>query len=484
MVYRNSFGFKRIGDAVCMSQRIPRTGAELLPLPDFHDDDDLFGDDASSLVTHPRRRLVRIILPILLVILLLIGVVLTIKLRTHLVYQTREVTLGDLALTVTASGLLHTNIYAVNFTGNGKLAAINVNVGQQVKKNQVLAKLDPTSLQNALNEAQANVEAAQTALDNANANYGAIQSANTVRAQAIATNTIIHATPGVGSSVRVPTVKATDPIPTQPLVITETVDNVRETEALGQIKSAQKALDLAQTKVATAQYNLNNALLKAPHDGTIATLNGNVGGAPGATFIQIVDSASLQLQVNVDEAHIGAVTTGDSVSFIVDAYPNQSFMGNVVTVLPLGQSIAGRVTYPVLIAIMSAVPASVHLFPDMTVHATITTDERTGVLVVPARALAFARGAALPRAETGNQSLVKGVQMQKALTRAKSMVQDQQQDVSQESPMPAVVLERNAYDKITVVPIVVGMTNGTEYEVLDGLSVGDVVLVGTRTSSN
>ena len=474
-----------------MSQHIPRTGTELLPLPDFHDDDDLFGDDASSLVTRPRRRLIRILLPLVLLILLLMGTVLTVKLRTHLVYQTRKVTLGDIALTATSTGLLHTNIYTVNFMGSGKLATINVTIGQYVEKNQILAKLDPTSLQNALNEAQANIEAAQTALDNANANYAAIQAANSVAiqaansasVQAISNNTI-RAIPGEGASTNVPALATTGPVPARSLLVAGSVDTVGATEALGQIKSAQKALALAQTKVATAQYNLNNALLKAPHGGTIATLNGTAGGEPGAPFIQIVDPSSLQLQVNVDEAHIGAVSIGDSVSFIVDAYPDQSFDGTVATILPLGQATSGRITYPVLIAMMSAVPASVHLFPDMTAHATITTSKHTGVVIVPASALAFAHAAVNQQAATGNQRLVDPVQMQEALTRAKGMVQNQLQAASLENPIPAVVLERNAYAKISVIPIVVGMTNGTEYEVLDGLAAGDVVLVGARTSSN
>src|SRR5450432_805140 len=190
MVFRNSFGFKRIGDTLSMSQHIPRTGTEILPLPDFHEDGDFFDDDASSLVTRPRRRLMRIILSMVLLVLLLAGIVLMVKLRTHVVYQIKKVTLGDLTLTATAAGLLHANVYTVNFMGSGKLAAINVNIGQHVKKNQMLAKLDPTSLQDALNEAQANVGAAQTALDNANANYEAIQSAMGASAQPASSNTM------------------------------------------------------------------------------------------------------------------------------------------------------------------------------------------------------------------------------------------------------------------------------------------------------
>ncbi|MBV9614585.1 MAG: efflux RND transporter periplasmic adaptor subunit [Ktedonobacteraceae bacterium] len=462
-----------------MSQHTPQSGQELLPLPDFHDDEDLF-DDEASLMMHPRRRRILIILSIVLLPLLLIGGVLVVKFRTHVVYQTRRVVQGDLVLTVNTTGALHTNVYTVDFMGTGKLAVINVAVGQQVTQGQILAKLDPTSLQNAFDEAQVNVEAAQTALDNANANYTAIQSASQYPVAGASTASVnsVRISPG-GSRVNTTT---------QPEVVvpgqTGGTDRVQEVEALGQIKAAQKALTLAQTKLDTAKYNLNNAILKAPHGGTVATLNGVVGGEPGATFIQIVDPASLQLQANVSETDVGSVAVGDAVSFSVDAYPGQSFNGNVEAISPLGQSTSGVVTYPVLITMVSAVPASIHLFPGMTAHARIITKERTGVLVVPASALAFARAAEKPRAETGNQAIIEHSQMQNALSRANDMLQNQQQNVSQENAVPAVVLERNAYDKITAIPIVVGLTNGTEYEVLDGLSASDVVLVRAWTSSN
>ncbi len=431
-----------------MSQHIPQSGQELLSLPDFHDDGDLF-DDEVVLTGHPRRQRVLLVLAIVVLALLLIGTVLVIKYRTHIVYQMKKAVQGDLVLTINARGSLHTNVYAVNFMGAGQLVAINVTVGQRVKKDQILATLDPTSLRNAVDEAQLNVEVATTALDNANANYDAIRSA-----------------PQKPSSQSA-----------QPLV-------VQETEAQGEIKAAQKGVSLAQAQLEIAKYNLSNSVLKAPHDGIVATLDGAVGGEPGATFIQIVDPSTLELQANVNEADIGAVKVGEAVSFSVDAYPGQVFNGNVVTISPLSQTVGGAVTYPVWINVVSVVPPSVHLLPGMTATATITTKERTGVLLIPASALAFALAGEKPRPETGNQSIIERAKIQSTLSRANDMLKNEQQDISQENPMPAVVLEHNAYDKIVAIPIVVGLTDGHEYEVLDGLSANDKVLVGARTSSN
>jgi HlyD family secretion protein len=455
-----------MGDAICMSQYIPQSGQDLLSLPDFHDDGDLFDDGDTALVAHPRRRRVLILLSIILLAVLIIGGVWFIKYRTHVVYQTKKVVQNDLVITVNAAGSLHTNIYTVNFMGSGVLAAINVAVGQHVSKDQILATIDPTSLQNALNEAQGNVAVAQTVLDNANANYAVIlaayQTSKAPSTISISGNGASHA-------------DATSDV--SPTVTPET-NVVQVTEALGQIKLAQKALALAQAEVDTAKYNLNNTILKAPHAGTIAMLNGTVGAEPDATFIQIVDLSALQLQANVKEANIGAIVVGDAVSFSVDAYPGQSFNGNVVTISPLGQLNSGVVTYPVWITLLSAVPASIHLLPEMTVSAAIVTQERTGVLLVPASALAFAQTA------PANLSSIDHAQIHAAFNKANAMAQNQQQDVSQENPLPAVVLERSVYDKIVAIPIVVGLTNGSEYEVLDGLSVNAVVLVGAQTSSN
>jgi HlyD family secretion protein len=454
-----------MGDAIYMSQHVPQSGEELFSLPNFHDDGDLFDDD-TALVAHPRRRRVLILLSIILLAVLIIGGVWFIKYRTHVVYQTQKVVQNDLVITVNATGSLHTNIYTVNFMGSGILAAINVAVGQHVSKDQILATIDPTSLQNALNEAQGNVAVAQTVLDNANANYAVILAAYQT-SKASSTSSIS----GDGASHA----DATSDV--SPTAMPET-NTVQVTEALGQIKLAQKALALAQAEVDTAKYNLNNTILKAPHAGTIAMLNGTVGAEPGATFIQIVDPSALQLQANVKEANIGAIVVGDAVSFSVDAYPGQSFNGNVITISPLGQLNSGVVTYPVWITLLSAVPASIHLLPEMTVHAAIVTQERTGVLLVPASALAFAQTA------PANLSSIDHAQIHAAFNKANAMVQNQQQDVSQENPLPAVVLERSVYDKIVAIPIVVGLTNGSEYEVLDGLSVNAVVLVGAQTSSN
>src|SRR6266496_5098102 len=333
-----------------MSQQSQRSDEEVLPFPDFHED--LFASDPPE--PHPRRRLI-IISSILLALLLLAVVLVVVGLhRPRIVYQTQRVTEGDLVLTVNANGLLHTTMYTVNFVGSGKLAEVTVNVGQQVKKDQILAKLDATSLQNALNAAQANVTAAQTAQANAKANYDATLSANKANVDSAwkaleSADKLLEQVKKTKSSIIFSIALASVDAANQQLVNARTQQTVQNTAAQGLINAAQTALTTAQAQLMTAKYNLSNAVLKSPHNGIIVMIDGIVGGTPGAPFIQVVDPASVQVQANVDESNIDSVAVGDIVKFSLNAYHDQSFEGKVAAISPLGQSISNIITYPVLI---------------------------------------------------------------------------------------------------------------------------------------
>ena len=109
-------------------------------------------------------------------------------------YQKQQVTQGNFSLTVSATGPVQSATYNVVFSGSGILQQIDVSVGQTVVKGQVLAKLNKTSLQDALNAAQAMVLSAQTGVNNAGANLSkseaesnaSVQSAQTALNNAIA----------------------------------------------------------------------------------------------------------------------------------------------------------------------------------------------------------------------------------------------------------------------------------------------------------
>src|SRR5712692_8300505 len=133
---------------------------QLLALPGFGDDDD-DDDDGSAPIPGPRppwwrRRGGIITIAIILLIALLGGSLFFLRSsRTPVTgFQFATVKQGTFALTISATGPLQGGTYNLSFSGSGTIAEIDVAVGQKVKQGQVLAKMDATSLQDALNQAQ------------------------------------------------------------------------------------------------------------------------------------------------------------------------------------------------------------------------------------------------------------------------------------------------------------------------------------------
>src|ERR1700730_842516 len=112
------------------------------------------------------------LLSALLVILILLGLVLPNVLRRRTItYQSQQATQGNFDLTINATGPIQSGTYNVVFSGSGKIAEIDAKIGQTVKKGDLLAKLDKTSLQDALDEVQASILSNQSSLQTAQNNY-------------------------------------------------------------------------------------------------------------------------------------------------------------------------------------------------------------------------------------------------------------------------------------------------------------------------
>jgi HlyD family secretion protein len=154
---------------------------ELLPLPYFNDEDKDGEDVTTSAPVWVRsgsswwkRRGLLIVIAVLLMLILLGGLAFPIV-QGRMAHSTpgyTQVTRGNFALTVSATGPIQSATYNVDFSGTGKIAEIDVSVGERVTQGQVLARMDKTSLQDAVNSTQAAVLSAMTALNNAQNTYG------------------------------------------------------------------------------------------------------------------------------------------------------------------------------------------------------------------------------------------------------------------------------------------------------------------------
>ncbi len=271
--------------------------------------------------------------------------------------------------------------------------------------------------------------------------------------------------------------------------------NSSNTTSQTSVTTEQGLVNEALAQLAADQHDLDNATLLAPHDGIVTVINGNVGGLPGVptnvssantttppststttpgTFIQLVDTQALQVQANVNETDMANLQVGEPVTFTVNAFNGRTFTGTVSAIAPNGQTVSNVVTYPVTIDVDPKSLNGARILANMTANVNITVIHHTSVLLIPVDAVNFARLAA-------QQGLVDRQAVSNAMRQARqtlTTLEGKNPNIVTESPIPTFVLERDK-DQFVVKPVVLGLTDGTQYEVLNGLSTKDKVVTGT-----
>lgn len=433
---------------------------------------------------YPRnKRLVRVASAALLLILVAALALVVISTRAAVTHYAK-IRQGNLTVSFPASGVLQTATYGASFAGSGVVKEVDVTVGQMVNEGDPIAKLDTTLLQDAYNEAQTAVTSAQTALNDAQNNLQAVQAQTAAQATA-AYDAEQSAINGCKANDTACVQRAQDAYASA-----QAQENHDNAVAQQEFDSAQAALNTAQARLQTAQDNLNGAVLTAPHSGSISAINGSVGNVvagmsaatPSGPFVQIADLNSLQVQTNVGVNHISGVQKGDAVQISVPVAGAQTYSGAVDSVSPIGVNNGGVLTYPVTIDLAPQGGTTAKLLPGMKSNVVITTAQRVGVLLIPASAVTFASAAA----DRKHGGFLTAAQTQAAMTKARNMGLDLQNsgtDDTQDNPTPAFILQY-VKNKWVVQPVILGLTDGTSYEVLStDLTVGDSIVSGQSNSA-
>lgn len=236
------------------------------------------------------------------------------------------------------------------------------------------------------------------------------------------------------------------------LVAADEYDNAKlsYTQAKEQVASAKEEVQRAQT-------NLGYATITSPIDGVVLSKSVEEGQTVAASFstpelFKIAqDLTNMQVVADVDEADIGDVKEGERVSFTVDAYPDDTFEGTVKQVRQEATTTNNVVTYEVVI---SAPNADLKLKPGLTANVTIYTAERKGVLSVQSKALRFT-----PQKETvGKMKIV---------------------DQTGNAKNKVWTIEGNS---IVAHKVNIGMTDGTNTQILNGISAGVKVVTGLNVT--
>ena len=153
-----------------------------------------------------------------------------------------------------------------------------------------------------------------------------------------------------------------------------------------QIASAEVQVAQAGIALERAQNDLAKATLHAPFAGVITAVNINQGEQTGAILMEIVDTNSLEVILDVDEVDIGNISVGQPAVITLESWPNDEIEAEVVTIAPRQKVNQGNalVTYEVS---MSLGDTELPVLVGMTANASLITDEKEGVLLISNRAI-------------------------------------------------------------------------------------------------
>lgn len=349
--------------------------------------------------------------------------------------ETSPVVRQTLSSTVTASGIVNAqNSVSVGTQVSGTISALYVDFNSRVRRGQILARLDPSTVQAQLDQARANLAQAQAQAAAANANAGgaesniAVASANSqaqsaaigaaygnvaksqaaltlaqqqlTRDQALLNQGFIAqasvdtdlSNVGQAQAALAAAQASMAQVRAQAQASSASVNQATQTAA-GQADSAQAAqasVAAAQAQVQLDAVNLDHTIITSPVDGTVVARAVSVGQTVAASFNTPTlftiaqDLRKMEVDINVAEPDIGNVKAGNAVDFSVLAYPNRVFHGTVREVRINPQTLNNVVTYQVIVDVPNNDSA---LLPGMTANATITVASAKYALVVPINAL-------------------------------------------------------------------------------------------------
>jgi HlyD family secretion protein len=151
---------------------------------------------------------------------------------------------------------------------------------------------------------------------------------------------------------------------------------------------AELAIKQAEIDLEEAQAELAAAELRSPIEGTILSLDVEVGqqATKGLTALTMADLTALELTVNVAEVDISKLREGQPASVTIDAVPDQVFTGEVVWIAPSSESDSGVVNYPVTVR-LNDVDLAAGIRPGMTAVATIADERMEAGWLVPSSSL-------------------------------------------------------------------------------------------------
>ncbi len=371
-------------------------------------------------------------------------------------YQTVTVTEGPMTQVVTATGTLNPVVnVTVGSQISGNISELHADFNSPVKKDQVVANLDPATFLATVHQCDGDLASSQATLELAQL-----------------------------------TAKRKKDLVDQKAAPQADLDT-----ALSNLNQAIANVKIKQANLEKAQVDLERCAIRSPIDGTVISRSIDVGQTVAAAmnapvlFIIANDLTKMQIDSAVAEADVGTIEEKQEVDFSVDAFPYRIFHGTVAQVRNAATTVQNVVTYDVVIAVDNP---DLKLKPGMTANVSIIVAHRENPIKVTNSALRFRppEDIAAAKAAAAAASPAAGAPRPPGAgggggggARPPGAGGGRSGRAGNKTERKVYVMAPGAA-KPEPVTIKVGISDGVSTEVVEGLKVGDVVVTGMTVSQS
>lgn len=321
-------------------------------------------------------------------------------------YRTGKIESGALQAAVAASGAVSpVTQVTVGTQVSGQIKEILVDFNAEVKAGQLIAVIDPETFEYRVRSAQADLDSAKAAVLTAQANELAaraqVSSAQTDLNEARRThdrNLMLVSKQFIAQS-EADKSNALVNTTSEALKVAQAQVGVSE----AQTQSARATVLQREAALAQARIDLTRTRITSPVNGIVIKRTIEKGQTVAASlqspelFIIAQNLREMQVEAAIDEADVGRIRNGQKATFTVDAFPGQTFEGQIAQVRKAATNVANVVTY---VAVVHFANSDGRLLPGMTANVRVVTDTRESVLKVPNSALRVRIAGVEPAADT------------------------------------------------------------------------------------
>jgi HlyD family secretion protein len=368
--------------------------------------------------------------------------------QQEFVFTTVSVEKGDISNTITATGTLEaTNTVVVGTQVSGVIEKLYVDFNSAVKKGQLIAELDKSTLQSSLENAEADLERAKASYE--------------YQESTLARNKVLF---------------------DKELIAKSDYDLV-----VFNFKTSKAEVKSAKANLSRAQRNLAYASIYSPIDGVVLNRAVEEGQTVASSmntpelFTITNDLSTMQVEADIDEADIGQMKLKQRVEFTVDAFPELTFNGEVSEIRLQPNESSNVITYIVIITVSNP---ELNLKPGMTASITTYVEEANDVLLVARKAIRF----------TPSHQLLD--EYMRSISEDESESMNEAKSTNNENRPAPPPREKPDLDdthkliwvkndtQISPVVIEVGIDDGSNIQVVSGVQEGAVVVTSFELTEN